>query len=193
MKILILSVLLLNIFSIISAQPLKIYCIDVDQGSSTLIVSPANKYILIDAGDYETGYNYGDTVLRLIRNLGITHLDYTLATHYHADHIGGMPTVIYGLSGSGHNDSILHYCYDRADTYTTTQYIYYKNAVAGKRRTIGIVVTILFFFVAVILESIDIHNSSPAKNPSLILRTSTIFLTYLTSGSLKFGNFGNVI
>ncbi len=142
MKILILSVLLLNIFSIISAQPLKIYCIDVDQGSSTLIVSPANKYILIDAGDYETGYNYGDTVLRLIRNLGITHLDYTLATHYHADHIGGMPTVIYGLSGSGHNDSILHYCYDRADTYTTTQYIYYKNAVAGKRRTIGIGETI---------------------------------------------------
>jgi hypothetical protein len=69
-------------------------------------------------------------------------LDYTLATHYHADHIGGMPTVIYGLSGSGHNDSILHYCYDRADTYTTPQYISYKNAVAGKRRTIGIGETI---------------------------------------------------
>ena len=112
-------------------ENLKIYCIDVDQGSSTLIVSPANKYLLIDAGD-DRG-NYGDTVLTLLRNLGITHLDYTVATHYHEDHIGGFPRVIYGLSGAGSNDSILSYCYDRGDTYTTQQYLDYKNAVNNKR------------------------------------------------------------
>lgn len=98
--------------------------------------------MLIDAGDYETGYNYGDTVLRLIQNLGITHLDYTLATHYHQDHIGGMPTVIHGLSGYNRNDSILSYCYDRGDTYASASFTYYRNAVLGKRRIIGIGETI---------------------------------------------------
>ncbi len=139
-RVLILSAFLLIFSNIIFAQQLKIYCIDVNTGSSTLIVSPANKYILIDAGEY-TNF-YGDTVLNYIRSLGITHLDYTVATHYHSDHIGGMPRVINGLSGGGGNDSILQWCYDRGDTYTTYQYTNYKNAVAGKRRTIALGETI---------------------------------------------------
>jgi len=117
-------------------ENLRIYCIDVDQGSSTLIASPTNRYMLIDAGD-DRG-NYGDTVLTLLRNLGITHLDYTVATHYHQDHIGGFPRVIYGLSGTGMNDSILSYCYDRGDTYQTPQYLNYKNAIGNKRTTIAL-------------------------------------------------------
>ncbi|MEO0083061.1 MAG: MBL fold metallo-hydrolase [candidate division WOR-3 bacterium] len=117
-------------------QPLRIYQIDVNTGDAALIVSPTNKYVLIDAGDDR--YNYGDTVLRFLRTLGITHLDYLIVSHYHEDHIGGVPWVIYGLSGFGSNDSILNYCYDRGDTYTTSMYLNYVNAVGTKRRTVAL-------------------------------------------------------
>ncbi|MEO0084654.1 MAG: MBL fold metallo-hydrolase, partial [candidate division WOR-3 bacterium] len=117
-------------------QPLRIYQIDVNTGDAALIVSPTNKYVLIDAGDDR--YNYGDTVLRFLRALGITHLDYLIVSHYHEDHIGGVPWVIYGLSGFGSNDSILNYCYDRGDTYTTSMYLNYVNAAGTKRRTVAL-------------------------------------------------------
>ncbi|MCX7786024.1 MAG: MBL fold metallo-hydrolase [candidate division WOR-3 bacterium] len=122
--------------SVYGQSRLKIYQIDVNTGDAALIVSPTNKYVLIDAGDDR--HNYGDTVLRFLRNLGITHLDHIIASHYHQDHIGGIPRVIYGLSGANTNDSILGWCYDRGDTYTTPAFINYKNAIGTKRRTIGL-------------------------------------------------------
>ncbi len=123
------------IFSLSQTQNLKIYQIDVNTGDAALIVSPTNKYILIDAG-HIVG-SYGDTVLALLQNLGITHLDHIITSHHHEDHIGGIPRVIYGLSGNGQNDSILGYCYDRGDTYTTTTFLNYRNAAGTKRRTIN--------------------------------------------------------
>jgi len=125
------------IIGITQAQQLKIYCIDVNTGSSTLIVSPTNKYVLIDAGMT----NYGtSTVYPFLQNLDITHLDYTIATHYHEDHIGGTDEVIYALSGFGSNDSILGWCYDRGDSSPPSNLIYtgYASATGSKRRVIGL-------------------------------------------------------
>ncbi|MEO0083059.1 MAG: T9SS type A sorting domain-containing protein [candidate division WOR-3 bacterium] len=138
----VLFVLILDFSSLWAQNPLKIYCIDVNQGSSTLIVSPANKTVLIDAG--EVIGNYGDSVYRFIKSLGITHLNYTVATHYHSDHIGGFPVVICSLSGGANNDSILNYCYDRGDidTFSSIPFFNYRNVVGAKRRTIGLGETI---------------------------------------------------
>jgi beta-lactamase superfamily II metal-dependent hydrolase len=132
--------ILFILFNFAWAQnPLQIYCIDVNTGSSTLIVSPAHKTLLIDAG--EVSANYGDTVFRFIRSLGLTHLDHTLATHYHSDHIGGFPVVICSLSGGANrNDSILECCYDRGDvdTFYSTSYNNYRNVTNAKRRVINL-------------------------------------------------------
>jgi beta-lactamase superfamily II metal-dependent hydrolase len=68
---------------------LTVHFIDVGQGDSELIVI-GGKVMLIDAGEAE----YGETVVSYIQNLGITKLDYIIATHPHSDHIGGLPTVI---------------------------------------------------------------------------------------------------
>ncbi|MCX7785788.1 MAG: T9SS type A sorting domain-containing protein, partial [candidate division WOR-3 bacterium] len=131
-------VLLLTVFigfnNYISSQGLlKIYQIDVNQGDAALIVSPTNKYVLIDAGHISG--NYGDTVFQFLRNLGISHLDHIIASHYHEDHIGGIPQVINRLGGL---DSIYGWCYDYGDTYTSATFLNYKNAVGNKRRTIGL-------------------------------------------------------
>ena len=68
---------------------LTIYFIDVGQGDSTLIVSPNNKTMLIDGGEK----NKGIEIVSFIRNLGINKIDYVLATHADADHIGGLPYI----------------------------------------------------------------------------------------------------
>ncbi len=66
-----------------------VYFLDVGQGDSELIVS-GDTAVLIDAGEKE----YGNTVVKEIKALGISKLDYVIATHPHSDHIGGLPSVI---------------------------------------------------------------------------------------------------
>ncbi|MDR0943491.1 MAG: MBL fold metallo-hydrolase [Ruminococcus sp.] len=73
----------------VSEDGLTVHFIDVGQGDSELIVI-GGQTMLIDAGETE----YGDTVVSYIQNLGITKLDYIIATHPHSDHIGGLPAVI---------------------------------------------------------------------------------------------------
>ncbi len=85
-KLLLLSILIL-ILTIGSAlaQDLKIYCIDVDQGMSTLIVTPNGKSVLIDCG----GRGKQNAVYNIItQEAGLSAVDYFVLTHYHDDHYG---------------------------------------------------------------------------------------------------------
>ena len=68
---------------------LFVYFLDVGQGDATLFVTEG-KTILIDAGDTDAG----DRLVADIRKLGINGIDLLVATHPHADHIGGMQTVL---------------------------------------------------------------------------------------------------
>ena len=67
-----------------------VHFIDVGQGDCSLIIADNGETILIDPGEAE----YSPRVIRYIKNLGITRLDYVLATHPHSDHIGGMARII---------------------------------------------------------------------------------------------------
>lgn len=88
----VLALAVLAIFSgSASGQNLKIYCIDVDQGSSTLIVTPNNKSILIDCGDDKTA----ESVYKIITDqAGLTSINYFVCTHYHGDHYGALDKLI---------------------------------------------------------------------------------------------------
>ena len=68
---------------------LRIYALDVGQGDGLLIISPQGKTVLIDAGPTEAG----DEVVAALRNHGVKQIDLMIATHPHADHIGGMKKV----------------------------------------------------------------------------------------------------
>ncbi len=72
-------------------RPLQIYFIDVEGGQSTLFVSPSGQSLLIDAGwndDRDT-----NRILAAAQDAGIRKLDYVIITHYHADHVGGVPKL----------------------------------------------------------------------------------------------------
>lgn len=74
--------------SSLTTTPHFIHFIDVGQGNSVLLQLEETN-ILIDAGTYE----YGNTVVNYLKSLGIDSLDMVVATHPHADHVGGLAAV----------------------------------------------------------------------------------------------------
>jgi competence protein ComEC len=83
---------------------LQIYFIDVEGGQSTLVVTPEREVLLIDAGFAgEGGFTSvpGDPtrardpnrILAALRDAGVTRIDYLMVTHFHRDHIGGIPEI----------------------------------------------------------------------------------------------------
>ncbi|MBR4452010.1 MAG: MBL fold metallo-hydrolase [Clostridia bacterium] len=71
------------------AEGIGIVYFDVGQGDSALVICDG-KTMLIDAG--ENGYE--EELITRIHSLGIKKLDYAVCTHFHTDHIGGMPEII---------------------------------------------------------------------------------------------------
>jgi len=76
-----------------SAKPLQIYFIDVEGGQSTLVVDPQGESLLVDAGWPDYNGRDADRILSAARAAGIDHIDDVLITHYHLDHVGGVPQL----------------------------------------------------------------------------------------------------
>lgn len=74
----------------VSADSSKVHFIDVWQGDSELVELPNGQTLLIDAGTPQSG----NQVANEIKSLGYSRIDYLVATHPHADHIGGMAEII---------------------------------------------------------------------------------------------------
>ena len=72
------------------ADELAVHFLDVGQGDSILVQFPDGCVMLIDAGPDGSG----TSVISYLKQQGIKKIDYLVATHPHADHIGGMAAVI---------------------------------------------------------------------------------------------------
>ena len=110
------------------SQPkLEIHCINVGQGDCTLILSGTGKSFLFDAGWNGEG---NAEVIPYLQSLGINQLTYMGASHYDADHIGGLDEVHDGIGV----DSA---AYDRGWSYETVTYSDYVSAIGALRTTIN--------------------------------------------------------
>lgn len=116
---------LITISNTASAQQVKIVHINVGQGDATLIIGPS-KTLLFDGG--VTGS--GTEIRTVLNSLSLTSIDYFVAGHYHADHIGAIDEVING--GIALNLA----SYDRGGSYSSQTYTDYVTAVGAKRSTI---------------------------------------------------------
>ncbi len=75
-----------------SGDELQVHVLDVGpiNGDSILIISPAGKTVLIDAGDA----GKGKVVLDALKRYNVQQLDYFIATHPHPDHMGAADEVM---------------------------------------------------------------------------------------------------
>jgi competence protein ComEC len=73
-----------------SGGELRVYVLDVGQADSILIISPDGKTALVDAGNPGAGKKISAAMGRY----GVQQIDLLVATHAHADHIGGADEVI---------------------------------------------------------------------------------------------------
>ena len=98
-KILYLLLLMLLMFTagcgtVASAENLVVYFLDVGQADAA-ILQCGDEVMMIDGGESSDSsliYSY------LTKTLGITHIDYMIATHPHADHIGGLSGALNACS-----------------------------------------------------------------------------------------------
>ena len=109
------------------SQDFRVVFIDVGQGDSTLIKSPDGSAMLIDAGAWEAG----TAVLSALEEARVSELKAIVATHYHADHIGGIPQVIQEIP--------TEVIYDRGHSYSgnSPAYEHYVEATASKRKALN--------------------------------------------------------
>jgi competence protein ComEC len=86
------------------AATLDIYFIDVEGGQSTLVIMPNGETLLIDAGFPSDGRfeskpgdpgNARDAqrIAAAAKDAGVSRIDYLLVTHFHPDHVGGVPEL----------------------------------------------------------------------------------------------------
>jgi competence protein ComEC len=73
---------------------LDIHVIDVEGGQATLIVSPAREAMLVDAGWPGFDGRDADRIAAAVKRAGVRQIDYLVVTHYHRDHVGGVPELV---------------------------------------------------------------------------------------------------
>lgn len=96
MRAAILGFLALLCTSSVSAnqKPLQIFFIDVEGGQATLFVGPSGQSLLVDTGWGYNAYRDSNRIVAVAKRVKIKKIDYVLITHYHADHVGGVPQLV---------------------------------------------------------------------------------------------------
>jgi competence protein ComEC len=116
-----------------AAKHLLIYSIDVEGGQSTLLVSSSGASLLVDTGWPTPDGRDAGRIQLAMHDAGITRIDHLLITHFHVDHVGGVPELVKHVQVG----EFLDHGENREDSdITRHDYAAYLKAIEGKPRRI---------------------------------------------------------
>jgi beta-lactamase superfamily II metal-dependent hydrolase len=151
---------------------LRLTVLDVGQGDALLLLAPDGTSLLIDAGKDGSA----DEIEAGLEAAGVTHLDHTLVTHLHSDHLGAMDEVLLA-----HPE--VRTCWDHGGSATSAAYTAYATAAvrcraglrAGDQLDAGAGV-----------EAVVLHPNAPSDSDenanSVVLRVRFAGVTLLLGG-----------
>lgn len=154
-----------------ATSSLVIYSIDVEGGQATLLVSePSRASLLVDTGWPDNNGRDAERIQEAMHDAGITRIDHLLITHYHADHVGGVPNLVQRVQVGEFLD---HGPNRESDPKTVAGYEAYLNAIAGKPHRVvhpGDTISIPGLNIVVVAadgQHIDrVPGISPTPNPN---------------------------
>lgn len=158
----------------------QIHVIDVGQGDSILVVADGET-MLIDAA--ESGA--APAITEYLQNLGIEQLDMAVATHFHADHIGGFANVLHEIPAETVLEPV---CPDSLVPATRT-YERYLDAVeetGAELTAVQVGDTFSLGGAAItVLAPIPGKGSKDSNNISVVLRIEYDGVTALFTGDME--------
>ncbi|MBW2256595.1 MAG: lamin tail domain-containing protein [Deltaproteobacteria bacterium] len=153
---------------------MEVHAIDVGQGDAILVVSPDGFVMLVDSG---TGAQAA-VISAYMASIGVSSVDYTVVTHLHADHIGGMDGIL-----ATYPEVVV--AFDHGGTSTTTEYLDYEAAAGARRQTVQTAQT-LDLGPSVTAEVLHAYGGSANENDnSVVIKLTHGNLTYLIGGDCE--------
>jgi beta-lactamase superfamily II metal-dependent hydrolase len=102
---------------------LEIHFMDIGQGDGTILISPEGETVLFDNGVEKQC----DAPVSYLQQLGVTKINYHVASHYHADHIGCTEEVLKAFP-------LISDAFDRGFSYQGQVFRRYLQAITDKRK-----------------------------------------------------------
>ncbi len=153
--------------SIPNSNGFKVHFIDVGQADAALVICDG-KTMLIDGGNTDDS----SLIYAFLKNRGVSHLDYIIATHAHEDHAGGLSGAL--------NYASVGKVYCPTTSYNSSAFQNFVNNVQkqGKSITIPSVGT-QFALGSATCSVLAVNTTSDTNNTSIVVRIvygSTSFL-----------------
>ncbi|QHT47336.1 MBL fold metallo-hydrolase [Bacillus sp. SB49] len=162
--------------NLLTVGDMKVHFIYVGQGDSTLIQTPNGKNILIDAGKRGAG----DDVVCYLKDNGVKTLDFVVATHPDADHIGGLIDVL--------NEFPVKQVVDSGKAHTSQTYLDYLNLVDKKDIPFKVPKVGSYLNVDPLIDIQVLNNGegySDNNNASVALKLTYGDMDYLLTGDAE--------